>query len=92
MAPWAIVGDHGSSRKDTSESGIGFLLIPRRFWDPISKVFLAPRAKQLVFCVLVSRSLVAQIVEPKSGRLRLPKQGFGVRGIAKTKFSQKSEF
>ncbi len=55
--------------------------------------FLEPRAKiRFSFFVLVSRSLFASIFESKSGRLGLPKQGFGVRDIAKTEFSQKSEF
>ncbi len=91
LAPWAIVGDHGTTGRTRRSLESDFY----RFWDdfgPILKAFWAPRAKILCFFLLVSRSPFAPIFESKSGRLGLPKQGFGVKCIAKNKFSQKSEF
>jgi hypothetical protein len=45
------------------------------------------------FCfMLVSRLLFLLIFVSESGRLALPKQAFGVRGVAKTNFTQKLEF
>ena len=44
------------------------------------------------FSMLVSRSLLLTILGSESGRLGLQKQGFGMRSVAKTNFSQKSEF
>ncbi len=64
---------HGSSRKDTSESGIGFLLILGRFWDPMLQFFWAPRAKNPVCFALVSRFYFSLISECKSGFLELTK-------------------
>jgi len=41
--------------------------------------------------VLVSRSLLLTIVGSESGRLGLQEKTFGVRGVAKTNFSQQFE-
>ena len=84
------MGDHGSSSKVTLGSGIGFLTILRRFRDPIFRAFRVLRTKIRIVFMLVSRSRFLQICESESGRLGLPKQAFGVRRVAKTKFSQKS--
>ena len=42
--------------------------------------------------MLVSRSFFLKILGSESGRLGFQKQAFGVRGVAKTNFSQKLEF
>ena len=42
--------------------------------------------------LLVSRSLFVTVLGSESGRLGLQKQGFGVKGVAKTIFSQMLEF
>ena len=42
--------------------------------------------------MLVSRSLFDIVFKLESGRMGLQKQAFGVRGVAKTNFSQKFEF
>ena len=45
-----------------------------------------------VVFMLVCRTLFQKILGSESGRLGLQKQAFGVRWVAKTNFSQKSEF
>jgi len=86
------MGDHGSSRKDTSESGIGFLSMLGRFRDPILRAFWAPRAKIPCFVRACFQVVFYTEFECESTLSELQKHWFGVRGIAKTKFSQKSEF
>ena len=46
----------------------------------------------MFFFMLVSRSFCFKILGFESGRLGFKKQAFGVRGVAKTNFSQKLEF
>ena len=86
--PGADPGAPGSRRKDTLGSRLGFLSIlggfRDRFWEPWTNMS--------VFVMLVSRSHFVVILGSKSGRLGLQKQAFGVRVVAKTYFSQKSEF
>ena len=86
------MGDHGSSSKVTLGSGIGFLTILRRFRDPIFRAFRVLRAKIRICFYACFQVIFLQICESESGRLGLPKQAFGVRWVAKTNFSQKSEF
>ena len=47
----------------------------------------------MFFCFMfVSKSFFLMIIVSESGRLGLKKQAFCVRGVAKTSFTQKSEF
>ena len=56
------------------------------------KAFRRSLTNFCVFSMLVSSSLLLTILGAESGRLGLQQQGFGVRCVAKTNFSQKFEF
>ena len=60
--------------------------------DVTGTVFRARRVTiRVFFCHACFQVIFLQIFESESGRLGLPKQTFGVRGVAKTNFSQKTE-
>jgi hypothetical protein len=90
--PGADPGAPGSRRKDTLGSRLGFLSILGGFRDPFLRAFWETWTKLSVFVMLVSRSHFVLILGSDSGCLGLQKQAFGVRGVAKTNFSQKLEF
>ena len=84
--------NHGSSSKVTLGSETGFLTILRRFRDPIFRAFRVLRTKIRICFYACFQVIFLQIFESESGCLGPLKQAFGVRRVAKTKFSQKSEF
>ena len=86
------MGDHGSSSKVTLGSGVRFFMILGRFPDPIFKAFRVLLAQIRILFHACFQVVFLQTFEFESGRLGFLKQAFGVRWVAKTKFSQKSEF
>ena len=95
LAPWGSMGrSRGTWGLKKGDFGvqarifIDFGLISGSHFESFS----GPLDQNQCFLMLVSRLFFQKILGSESGRLGLHKQAFGVRGVAKTKFSQNLEF
>ena len=82
------LGGYRSSRKDILGSRVRFSLILCWFRDPILRAFLVLWSNTGDFFHVFYQVFFLWFSGDESGRVELGKQGFGVRGCAKTNLSQ----